>query len=319
MAAQVAKVFYSWQAKWPAACRNLILEALEDAVRMLRADATLLVEPVVDRDTAGVAGSPDIGATIFGKIDTAAVFVADVTIIQSPDGGRPTPNPNVLVELGYALKALGPSRIILVQNELYGGPELLPFDLRGRRTLKYSSPDSGYPSPEEGTRGSDRRKLQRDLEYALRAVLGLPTPEATPAKAPEFELTLSYKRDPRSDGKVHWYELLATLKNLGTRRIDDWELEVDFPAALINPDIINGARVSSPSDESTARFRTKSSALGPLRFRGEVALTVSYMVNEQRYQLLRDGLYERTVTAWAHANGELRAQTSKQVSELVNY
>jgi hypothetical protein len=41
--------------------------------------------------------------------------VADVTIVGRGNG-RPTPNPNVLIELGYALKSLGARRLILVQR-----------------------------------------------------------------------------------------------------------------------------------------------------------------------------------------------------------
>jgi hypothetical protein len=41
---------------------------------------------------------------------------------------RRTPNPNVLVELGYALKALGDERVIVVVNTAFGKEELLPFD-----------------------------------------------------------------------------------------------------------------------------------------------------------------------------------------------
>jgi hypothetical protein len=55
------------------------------------------VEPVIDRDTAGVPGSPDIAHTIFDKIDAAAVFVCDVSIVNADTAGRPTPNPNVLL------------------------------------------------------------------------------------------------------------------------------------------------------------------------------------------------------------------------------
>jgi hypothetical protein len=43
--------------------------------------------------------------------------------------------PNVLIELGYAKKALGTARVITVWNTAFtrSRPEDLPFDLRGRR------------------------------------------------------------------------------------------------------------------------------------------------------------------------------------------
>lgn len=45
---------------------------------------------------------------------------------------RATPNPNVLVELGYAAHSLGWDRIIVVVNTAHGAIEELPFDFRAR-------------------------------------------------------------------------------------------------------------------------------------------------------------------------------------------
>jgi hypothetical protein len=105
-------IFYSWQSDLAgAANRSFIQRALEDAATELQKE-DVTVEPVVDRDTAGVSGSPDIARTIFKKIEDSAVFVADVSIINARSRKRPTPNPNILVELGFALKALGEDRII---------------------------------------------------------------------------------------------------------------------------------------------------------------------------------------------------------------
>jgi hypothetical protein len=165
--AATEKVFYAWQSDLPpAANRNFILSALEAAAESLRRDKSLEVEPVVDRDTQGVPGSPDISATILEKIDQAAVFVGDVSIINqaSSKTDRPTPNPNVLLELGYAVKALGLGRIILVINTAFGSPEQLPFDLRMKRVLPYNMPENSERAPE-------RKALQRAFESALRAIL----------------------------------------------------------------------------------------------------------------------------------------------------
>ena len=72
-------IFYSWQSDTRAAAnRTLIQDALEAAAKELRADDTIAVEPVIDRDTQAVPGAPDIGTTIFEKIDASAAFVADV-------------------------------------------------------------------------------------------------------------------------------------------------------------------------------------------------------------------------------------------------
>ena len=40
---------------------------------------------------------------------------------------RPAPNPNVLLELGYAAASIGSNRVILVQNTAFGDISTLSF------------------------------------------------------------------------------------------------------------------------------------------------------------------------------------------------
>ena len=94
---------------------------------------------MIERDTTGVPGSPGIAATIFEKMSGSEVFVCDIAILDNSDGGRKTPNPNVLIELGYAFHALDPSNIIMVMHSAYGVPENLPFDLRLKRVISYKN------------------------------------------------------------------------------------------------------------------------------------------------------------------------------------
>jgi hypothetical protein len=78
-------VFYSWQSDLPnASNRGFIQRALESAAQAIKADDAVEIEPVVDRDTQGVPGSPEIASTIFSKITAADVFVADVSIAEGP-------------------------------------------------------------------------------------------------------------------------------------------------------------------------------------------------------------------------------------------
>jgi hypothetical protein len=158
-------VFYSWQSDLPNPCnRGFIQEALENAAAAIKADDRIAIEPVVDRDTQGVPGAPDISSTIFSKITAADVFVADVSITGRGEK-RATPNPNVLIELGYAFKALGYERVILVFNRAFGRIEELPFDLRTRRVLVYEMPTEGRQ------RGTERKSLEKQLDVAIRAAL----------------------------------------------------------------------------------------------------------------------------------------------------
>lgn len=65
------KIFYSCQSDIKAASnRTLIQIALEGAAKDIRDDDSIEIEPVVDRDTFGVPGSPDIGSTIFNNLQS---------------------------------------------------------------------------------------------------------------------------------------------------------------------------------------------------------------------------------------------------------
>lgn len=161
------KVFYSWQSDLPNSTnRGFIGDALQKATKSIRNDESIEVDPVVDRDTAGIPGSPDIASTIFTKIEEAQIFVCDISIINSENESRRlTPNPNVLIELGYAFKALGEERVIMVMNTAFGNPEKLPFDLKMRRVITYISKE------EDTDRSQERNKLQSTLRSALSSIL----------------------------------------------------------------------------------------------------------------------------------------------------
>ena len=126
-------IFYSWQSDVKAN-RNFISDCMKRLPQKLAVFAAI----EISRDTEGIAGAPNIGDTIYEKIDHADIFVADVTIINSDTTGRKTPNPNVLIELGYAIKTLGWNRIILLYDRDFGTVEELPFDINHQRMTGYS-------------------------------------------------------------------------------------------------------------------------------------------------------------------------------------
>lgn len=191
-------IFFSWQSDTPTISgRNLVERALDRAVGAIGRD-TEVEEAVregleVDRDTKGVSGSPPIVETIFKKIDLAAVFVADLTFAGRRSDGAPIPNPNVLIEYGWALKSLGHTRIISIMNIAFGNPtdEEMPFDMRHlRHPIQYECPDGA----DDETRKKVRMALAKRLEEAIKNVIDSddfkaslpkpPKPLAFPAKDP---------------------------------------------------------------------------------------------------------------------------------------
>lgn len=143
MSDSTIKIFYSWQSDLPGnETRNVIQDGIKDAVRLLRDTVDL----EADRDTQGESGSPDIAQTIFSKIDDCDIFVADVTAVTEvkivKDNGetiiKKIPNPNVMLELGYATKVVGWENVICVLNTDYGDISNMPFDLASRRLTPFS-------------------------------------------------------------------------------------------------------------------------------------------------------------------------------------
>lgn len=202
------RVFYSWQSDCPSNTnRNFILQALETAAQELRNDETITIEPVIDRDTLGLGGSPDISQSIFSKIDSASVFVCDVSIID-PKSKKPSPNPNVLLELGYAIKVLGWGRIVMVMNTEFGEPTELPFDLRSRRVTTYAvAKDAKEKSP---ARNSLKKKLFAALKlifdgHEVQSGKSIST-DASASSALDRQLFDDFMKALPSRGSIHFID-----------------------------------------------------------------------------------------------------------------
>jgi len=167
MASDSPKVFWSWQSDlFPKACRDFIRSALADAVGAVSTDLGLedADRPELDHDTKGEAGMVDIAAVILRKIAASAVFVADLTPVAKAPDGKALPNPNVLVELGWAFYKPGLDRVIGVLNTASESDiENLPFDIRHRRVLTYHLEEEA----DEKTRTREYKRLVKSLTGAL--------------------------------------------------------------------------------------------------------------------------------------------------------
>jgi len=173
--ARVSTIFYSWQADRPTInCRNFIEKALQSAIDRLKADIEI-EEPLregleLDRDTKNVPGSPPIFDTIMQKIASASIFVPDLTFVGLRENERPTSNPNVLIEYGFALHKPGPLRTIAVMNDFYGEPTNLtiPFNQVHRRfPITYTLAEDAN----DDARKAERKSLTAKFESALRVIL----------------------------------------------------------------------------------------------------------------------------------------------------
>lgn len=157
-------VFFAWQLDTPSDHnKKFIWEALTHAANNLSTIGQPEMSPRPETDTQGAPGTPNIVETIFKRIRTSSVFIADLSFVGSTTRGKRISNPNVLIELGFAARAIGWDRTILVLNEAYGSADALPFDiLQHRWPIEYRLT--------EKTTVRDRRfeTLSSALEAALR-------------------------------------------------------------------------------------------------------------------------------------------------------
>jgi len=160
------KIFYSWQSDLPGSkTRYLIQDSIDVVVKGMKGT----IEIIADRDTKGEFGSPDIAQTIFSKIDESDIFVADVSVINKyfpidEDGAskqdvKTSPNPNVLLELGYAAQTLGWENVICIINTDFGTVDDLPFDIRHRRLTPFS------------LEGRDKTSVKKELRDIIAATV----------------------------------------------------------------------------------------------------------------------------------------------------
>jgi hypothetical protein len=115
---------------------------------------------------------PGVTDTILRKICSSDVFVWDATIIATRP--RPSPNANVLFELGFAVAVLGWGRIIGVMNDGTGfGPDALPFDVRHRRwPVRYKLTRWSSSTTRKAAKKSLEGVLAEAIETALKEPRG---------------------------------------------------------------------------------------------------------------------------------------------------
>lgn len=184
-------VFYAWQSDRPARLnRHLIRFALNLAAKRISDDASVGIRVRIDADTEGVLGHVPVTDTILMKIAGCDAFVPDLTFVAATDSGKLIPNPNVMLEYGYALRAKSHAVMIPVLNTAYGPPEELPFDMGHLRfPLQYRLPAAAT----NAERRAVRQGLTEEFEQILRQMIagapaqpGTAFPEATAARPPAF-------------------------------------------------------------------------------------------------------------------------------------
>lgn len=188
-------VFYSWQSDLPHDTNHRAISTCIQSALLNLQDNDVNLKIKFDEATRDEPGTPDIPSTIFNKISSADIFICDITTINHIEvTKRKTPNPNVLIELGFAIATLGWERVVMVFNKNFGTfPNELPFDLDKRRvtpfTIKEKSDKNG------------RNDLTNKMSDAVQTII-----KANPKKPAE--------KKARTEEEIKREKDVANLKNL---------------------------------------------------------------------------------------------------------
>lgn len=216
-------IFFSWQNQLEQRLhRYLIRTALTNAINRVQAEVPNNVECNLrlDSDTEGLTGTVDIANAILTKIATSTMLVGDVTPCQRDTANRRYyPNPNVMFEVGYGVKALGWTRIVCVFNAGNTvdthklSAEDLPFDIRHRRLSSFvCRADSGIHQA--------TRELEDKLVVSISAVI-------QEIDRGEFDPALGNGSVKRARDIVLLKQLLSTIHRATLDRIIERGIELN--------------------------------------------------------------------------------------------
>lgn len=134
----VRNIFFSWQSDLKEH-KALIFERLTAAIEILNDRSDVAFNYLLDEATRDTPGAPNIVETILGKIDQCHIFVSDISIVNKKTQDRKMPNPNVMFELGYAVRSKSWERVILLFDITTGSIDDLPFDIQQNRISVFST------------------------------------------------------------------------------------------------------------------------------------------------------------------------------------
>ena len=140
-------IFFSWQSDTDGKERAIIEHAIKKAAQSLESEHGYKLD--IDNSTLGESGMPNISQTIMRKIDDCDIFLCDLTPVRKVEkelaGGKKVikqlPNPNVLVELGYAMSAVGINYIIPLAHQGDWSATEMPFDINHNRIISFTKDD----------------------------------------------------------------------------------------------------------------------------------------------------------------------------------
>ncbi len=148
-------VFFSWQDDDPKR-KNILRNWIEKSCKELECE--------YDESTYDVPGMPNIPSTIKDKIQKCDIFIADIGIVCSNEK-RKFPNPNVLIELGYALGFKSWETIICI---CYPEDDIsqMPFDIKTDRISRMPLPPNKNEDENQVNKRS-MKELKKWIQFSI--------------------------------------------------------------------------------------------------------------------------------------------------------
>ena len=152
------KIFFCYQSDYDKSY-EICNELLKEIVNEINSNY-ITIEPIeIEKASGHGEGAVKIDSNLIKKIKKSVIFFADVTpvlIFDEDSKNKAYPNPNVCIEVGYALNSKTADRVVLFKYEREDYKDVnFPFDIDKNRRIM----------------GSDKAKLKTDIKNELTEIL----------------------------------------------------------------------------------------------------------------------------------------------------
>lgn len=224
--------------------KTFIQQSITNAIQKFKEEG---IEVILDYGFRGTPGTPLLIDEMLRKSLNSDMVIVDWTftsskiwhnpeIIEEDDNSiileilkgdlKPSPNPNVLLETGYAWAKKGTHRTLAVMNAAFGNPDELPVDIKGfRYPILYNLDGNNY-----GDRKEVRKELTDDLYKAIRFSI---KSEANYLQEKFLPIKLYNNWNPR-DFNSYYYSTQHTIDVI--EKLRDSLETTDISCRLVGPD-----------------------------------------------------------------------------------
>ena len=162
--------------------------------------------------------------------------------------------------------------------------------------------------------GAQRQKVRDELAKELRQILEQYIAASRPATP--IELSMRYKAHTRSQ-ELHEYRLLVSIANRGTKRVTEWQADVEIPRPLLTKDQARLGEANRSTKERTVwRFTEKTD--GHLLPGDTKTLEIRYQVDDHVFEK-QNHVLDDTIRARLFVHDQLVSTIEKPAREMQEF